>query len=75
MRKPFNPILGETYEARVGNYKVGLEQICHHPPITYYSLWSTHHEDFKVYGSLEYRPVIGANSAGGHGFGPLIVEF
>jgi len=26
MRKPFNPILGETYEARVaGDYKVVLE--------------------------------------------------
>ncbi|CDW89867.1 oxysterol binding family protein [Stylonychia lemnae] len=75
MRKPFNPILGETYEARLGNYKIGLEQISHHPPISYYNLWSTHHQDFKVYGSLEYRQVIGANSAGGHGFGPLIVEF
>lgn len=75
MRKPFNPILGETFEARVGNYKIGLEQICHHPPITYYSLWSNTHEKFKAYGSLEYRPVIGANSAGGHGYGPFYVEF
>ena len=24
---------------------------------------------------MEYRPVIGANSTGGHGYGPLVVEF
>lgn len=25
MRKPFNPILGETYQAKVGRYRVALE--------------------------------------------------
>jgi Oxysterol-binding protein len=28
-----------------------------------------------MFGTLEYRPVIGANSAGGHGFGPMTVHF
>lgn len=36
MAKPFNPILGETYQARLGRYQVALEQISHHPPITCY---------------------------------------
>jgi hypothetical protein len=38
-------------------------------------MWSKKHDKFKCYGSLEYRPVMGANSAGGHGYGPFIVEF
>jgi len=38
-------------------------------------LWSKHHNKFKAYGSLEYRPVLGANSAGGFGYGAFIVEF
>lgn len=75
MMKPFNPILGETYQARVGKYKLALEQISHHPPITCYQLWNDHHRKFNIHGSLEYRPVIGANTAGGHGYGPLTVEF
>ncbi len=75
MRKPFNPILGETFEARVGEYKIAIEQISHHPPISYFYFWSKNHDKFKAYGSLEYRPVMGANSAGGHAFGPFYVEF
>jgi hypothetical protein len=75
MRKPFNPILGETFEARVGDYKICLEQISHHPPISYFHFWSKRHQKFRAYGSLEYRPVMGANSAGGHAFGPFKVEF
>lgn len=32
-RKPFNPLLGETYEFIDENSKTILEQISHHPPI------------------------------------------
>lgn len=31
--KPFNPILGETFELKGSNFKLHAEQICHHPPI------------------------------------------
>lgn len=35
--KPFNPLLGETFELVVpGEYKYIAEQVCHHPPITAY---------------------------------------
>lgn len=34
-QKPFNPILGETYQGVIGGVPVMLEQICHHPPISY----------------------------------------
>jgi hypothetical protein len=34
--KPLNPILGETYQAYLPDGgKVCVEQICHHPPISY----------------------------------------
>ena len=34
--KPLNPILGETYQARMEDgTEVMLEQVCHHPPISF----------------------------------------
>lgn len=33
MDKPFNPILGETYQGRIYGCPIYLEQISHHPPI------------------------------------------
>eukprot|EP00349_Pseudokeronopsis_sp_Brazil_P002619 CAMPEP_0202962080 /NCGR_PEP_ID=MMETSP1396-20130829/6186_1 /ASSEMBLY_ACC=CAM_ASM_000872 /TAXON_ID= /ORGANISM="Pseudokeronopsis sp., Strain Brazil" /LENGTH=344 /DNA_ID=CAMNT_0049682417 /DNA_START=1332 /DNA_END=2366 /DNA_ORIENTATION=- len=32
--KPFNPLLGETYEYVCPQFKYFAEQVCHHPPIT-----------------------------------------
>lgn len=38
-RKPFNPILGETFQAVLSDgSKVFLEQISHHPPISAFQL-------------------------------------
>jgi len=31
--KPFNPMLGETFELSARNYRFVSEQVCHHPPI------------------------------------------
>ena len=37
--KPLNPILGETYQARMEDgTEVYMEQVCHHPPISYLML-------------------------------------
>ena len=34
--KPLNPIIGETYQSRLEDgTEVFLEQVCHHPPISY----------------------------------------
>lgn len=33
VKKPFNPLLGETYEFFEGDFKMVLEQVSHHPPI------------------------------------------
>ena len=34
LKKPFNPILGETYEQVTDKYRFFSEQVSHHPPIT-----------------------------------------
>ena len=33
-RKPFNPVLGETYEYVCDRFKVMGEQVSHHPPVS-----------------------------------------
>ena len=33
-RKPFNPLLGETYEVIQPNYRFLAEQVSHHPPVS-----------------------------------------
>lgn len=34
LNKPFNPILGETFELIGKDYKYFAEQVSHHPPIS-----------------------------------------
>ena len=34
MKKPFNPLLGETYDLKIGALDVVCEQVSHHPPIS-----------------------------------------
>lgn len=34
IEKPFNPILGETYQGKIGDLPILLEQTSHHPPIS-----------------------------------------
>jgi hypothetical protein len=46
MQKPFNPMLGETYEfVKPGGYKMIAELVVHHPPII----------DYHVEGESGYR--------------------
>ncbi|KAI8888165.1 Oxysterol-binding protein [Backusella circina FSU 941] len=33
-KKPYNPILGETFFCNMGDAKCVCEQVCHHPPIS-----------------------------------------
>jgi len=64
-RKPFNPILGETYEIIQPNYRFVAEQVSHHPPVTAFHLEGP---GYKLHGdtvvksffkgsSLEFRAV------------------
>lgn len=35
-KKPFNPMLGETYELVTEDYRFMAEQVSHHPPVSAY---------------------------------------
>ena len=64
-RKPFNPMLGETFEIIQPTYRFMAEQVSHHPPISAFYLegngYNTHGDtDVKNFfwgGSLEFRAV------------------
>lgn len=59
LRKPFNPILGETLE---GYFKDGtriyMEHTSHHPPISSYLMEGPPEYNFKMYGSVEFKGAI-----------------
>ncbi len=50
--KPFNPVLGETFELERDGFRVLSEQVSHHPPIS-----SIHceHENFRFWASTEVK--------------------
>lgn len=57
--KPFNPLLGETYQATLGpSITLNLEHICHHPPISALYIVAP---AFRIYGSWTYEAKMRAN--------------
>ena len=76
-RKPFNPILGETYEGYwPDGTRIYGEHISHHPPITCYLV---EHIDglYTMYGSYEYTAKVQdlGNSIKGRTCGKNCVKF
>lgn len=47
LQKPFNPLLGETYELVTNKFRLITEQVSHHPPITAYHVESSSYEVFS----------------------------
>ena len=45
--KPFNPLLGETFELETPTFKFIAEQVSHHPPVT--ALHCTGNSGYKVW--------------------------
>jgi hypothetical protein len=45
LKKPFNPILGETYEYVCDKYRFFGEQVSHHPPVSAFEIET---EGFKM---------------------------
>ena len=64
-RKPFNPILGETFEIIQPNFRYITEQVSHHPPLSaffiegegYNLTGDTNVKNFFWGGSLEFRAI------------------
>ncbi len=45
--KPFNPLLGETYELITPTFRYFSEQVCHHPPISAFHCNGSNYEIFS----------------------------
>jgi hypothetical protein len=70
--KPFNPILGETFQGFLGGIPIYYEQISHHPPISAYYMKSP---DFEFYGNLISYAEMGVNSGVGGNSGIMHIKF
>lgn len=57
--KPFNPVLGETFQGVIGGCHYYAEQISHHPPISAFQLEGQH---FKIDGHFWLTANTSANS-------------
>jgi len=70
--KPFNPILGETFQAKIGNSNFYVEMTSHHPPIFNFLYTG---ENYRVHGYNESEVSSGANSLKAKYKGNYVVEF
>ena len=72
--KPFNPIIGETSQARIGTMKLYIEHTVNHPiNANFYGI-----EDnnlFKIYGFTIIDAVTGANNVLAQRLGKFFIEF
>ena len=67
MIKPFNPILGETFQANIGEYEIALEQISHHPPVSAFQVWRPDDPNAPILdGNLEYEASTGIRTLVGY---------
>jgi hypothetical protein len=62
MEKPFNPILGETYQCWIDGCPVYFEQISHHPPIAAYFMRG---RGYTISGTVEAKMDLSINSGTG----------
>lgn len=70
--KPFNPILGETFQSKVGETLIYAEQTSHHPPILNYYVKNP---NFKAFGYAEVEIIAGPNSIKGENKGKFYIQF
>eukprot|EP01087_Luapelamoeba_hula_P017794 TRINITY_DN5639_c0_g1_i2.p1 TRINITY_DN5639_c0_g1~~TRINITY_DN5639_c0_g1_i2.p1 ORF type:complete len:398 (-),score=72.38 TRINITY_DN5639_c0_g1_i2:172-1365(-) len=73
--KPFNPILGETYQATFGDgTQIYCEQSSHHPPVSNFLVVGPN-QTWRLYGYGEWSASFRVNTVKGHQRGPHTVEF
>jgi len=60
-KKPFNPILGETFQCRCEDMKIYMEQTSHHPPISNFQAFDKK-RNYKLEGNIEIEAHMKANS-------------
>ncbi|XP_058804614.1 oxysterol-binding protein-related protein 2 isoform X2 [Phymastichus coffea] len=69
--KPFNPILGETYELQRDDFRIICEQVSHHPPV---SAFHADSEEFVFRGSIHPKLKFWGKSIEIHPKGTVTVE-
>lgn len=70
--KPFNPILGETFQGRINGCPIYLEQISHHPPISAILFIGN---GYKIQGHFEVVAALRPNSMTGKQLGSADIIF
>lgn len=74
-QKPFNPILGETFQGRyIDGTNVYIEQVSHHPPISMFQLLGPNHL-WHYHGHHECTASFRPNGIIGGQSGPNFIEF
>ncbi|CAD8184504.1 unnamed protein product [Paramecium pentaurelia] len=72
LEKPFNPILGETYQGFINGCPVYAEQVSHHPPISAFQLKG---RGYDIDGHIESAASMHANSVTGKNIGFIRVTY
>lgn len=72
-KKPFNPILGETFQGWIKGCPIYCEQISHHPPISSFLMLGN---GYKIQGNFEITASMHPNSVTGKqlGLGQVIFD-
>lgn len=74
-QKPFNPILGETFQGFwPDGTKIDIEHTSHHPPICNFMVQDTE-KKFKFFGHYEFKAKLMYNGVTGQQDGGNYVEF
>ncbi|XP_043284717.1 oxysterol-binding protein-related protein 2 isoform X2 [Venturia canescens] len=69
--KPFNPLLGETYELQREDFRIVCEQVSHHPPV---SAFHADSDGFVFHGSIHPKLKFWGKSIEVHPKGIVTVE-
>ncbi|CAD8157336.1 unnamed protein product [Paramecium octaurelia] len=70
--KPFNPILGETFQGFYDNCPIYCEQISHHPPICAVQMYG---RQYRIDAQLELIANFNSNSVVGRNVGTVKITF
>mmetsp|Transcript_15437 Transcript_15437/g.26518 ORF Transcript_15437/g.26518 Transcript_15437/m.26518 type:complete len:389 (+) Transcript_15437:74-1240(+) len=78
-KKPFNPLLGETFQASFQDgsdlVPIFCEQTSHHPPVSSFELLGPSDAPFKLFGSIRINASVRGNVVNVYHYGKHVVEF
>ena len=72
MEKPFNPIIGETFQCSINGCHAYAEQISHHPPIAAFMLDG---RGYRISAQIESKMKLNINSGTGSNSGVYRIKY